>query len=72
MCLSLPVKVLFIEGHKAVVSLGGNEYKADISLLEEVSVGDYILLHAGFGIQKISDQDAHETLELIEEMGKIR
>ena len=68
MCLGIPAKILAVEGSKAVVSLGGNEYKADISLLEEVKTGDYILLHAGFGIQKISHQHARETLDLIEEM----
>ena len=68
MCLSIPAKVLAVDGPKAIVSLGGNEYNADISLLEEVKTGDYILLHAGFGIQKISHKHARETLDLIEEM----
>lgn len=70
MCLSLPVKIEEISGHKARVSFGGNNYQADISLLEEVAVGDYVLLHAGFGIQKISGQHARETLGLIEEMSR--
>ena len=70
MCLSLPVKVEEINGSKARVSFGGNEYHADIRLLEDVSPGNYILLHAGFGIQKISEQHALETIEIIEEMNK--
>ena len=71
MCLSLPAKILKIMGQKALVSLGDNQYKADISLLEKVVEGDYILLHAGFGIQKISDKHAKETLEIIKEMQNI-
>jgi hydrogenase expression/formation protein HypC len=70
MCLSLPVKVEEITGRKARVSIGGNEYQADISLLENIAVGDYILLHAGFGIQKIDEQHARETILLMEEMAK--
>ena len=69
--MSLPAKILKIMGQKALVSLGDNQYKADISLLEKVVEGDYILLHAGFGIQKISDKHAKETLEIIKEMQNI-
>ncbi len=68
MCLSLPVKVEEINGNKALVSVGGNAYRADISLLENVAAGDYILLHAGFGIQKINAKHARETIELMKEM----
>jgi hydrogenase expression/formation protein HypC len=68
MCLSLPVKVEEINGNKARVSVGGNEYRADISLLENVAAGDYILLHAGFGIQKINAKHARETIELMKEI----
>jgi len=68
MCLSIPVKVEEIIGNKARVSFGGNEYYADIRLLENISAGDYILLHAGFGIQKINEIEAFKTLQLIEEI----
>lgn len=72
MCLSIPAKIEEINGDKARVSLSGNEYQADISLLDEVGQGDYVLLHAGFAIQKISDQYARETLQLIEEMNRVK
>ncbi len=70
MCLSIPAKIESIEGKKAIVSVGGNEYRADVSLVPDVVIGDYILLHAGFGIQKISKDDAKITLELLNEMNK--
>ena len=45
MCLSIPAKILSIDGDKARVSLGGAEYNAALNLVEDVKVGDYILLH---------------------------
>jgi len=70
--LSIPAKIKEIEGNKARVSMSGNEYQADISLLDEVGPGDYVLLHAGFAIQKINEQHARETLQLIEEMNRVK
>jgi hydrogenase expression/formation protein HypC len=52
----------------ADVSIGGALFKAGLHIVEDVRVGDYILLHAGFAIQKISEQDALETLNLLREM----
>jgi hydrogenase expression/formation protein HypC len=71
MCLSIPAKVVRIEGDTARVSIGGNEYTAGLQMLEDVEVGDYLLLHAGFAIQKISEKEAEETLQLFREMGEL-
>ncbi len=71
MCLSIPAQVVKIEGETARVSIGGNEYTAGLQMLEEVSVGEYVLLHAGFAIQKISEEEAEETLQLFREMGEL-
>ncbi len=68
MCLSIPAKIVSIEGDHAVVAFGGNKYKAGLHLVNDVNVGDYILLHAGFAIQKISEEEAEETLKLLREM----
>jgi hydrogenase expression/formation protein HypC len=68
MCLSVPAKVVKIEGQMADVSIGGALFKAGLHIVEDVRVGDYILLHAGFAIQKISEKDALETLNLLKEM----
>jgi hydrogenase expression/formation protein HypC len=67
MCLSIPAKVMSIDGDNAVVSVGGTNYEASLQLLDEVKVGDYILLHTGFAIQKISEEEAIETLRVFEE-----
>jgi hydrogenase expression/formation protein HypC len=71
MCLSIPAKILRIEGETARVSVGGNEYTAGLQMLDDVKEGDYILLHAGFAIQKISEKEAEETLQLFREMGEL-
>jgi hydrogenase expression/formation protein HypC len=71
MCLSIPSRVISINGNNAIVSVGGTEYEASLQLVENVKVGDYILLHTGFAIQKISEEDARETFELLLELGKI-
>jgi len=71
MCLSIPAKILEIHGETATVSVGGNRYTAGLQMLEDAAPGDYVLLHAGFAIQKISDQQARETLDLLREMGEL-
>lgn len=68
MCLSIPAKIISIDGNMAEVSTGGAVFKAGLHLIEDAMVGDYILLHAGFAIQKISESDAAETLRFFEEM----
>jgi len=68
MCLSIPAKIVSIEGEKAKVSLGGAEYNAALNLVEDVRVGDYVLLHSGFAIQKINEEEAKETMRLLNEI----
>jgi hydrogenase expression/formation protein HypC len=68
MCLSIPAKIVSIDGTMAEVSAGGTLFKAGIQMVEDVKVGDYILLHAGFAIQKINESEAAETIRLIDEM----
>jgi len=68
MCLSLPAQIIKIEGQMAEVSIGGAIIQAGLHMVENVNVGDYILLHAGFAIQKISEKEALETINLLKEM----
>ncbi len=68
MCLSIPGKVISVEGDKAVVSVGGTKYEASLQLLDDVKVDDYVLVHTGFAIQKISQEEAEETLRLFDEL----
>ena len=71
MCLSIPAKVEKIEGNMAQVSVGGAKYNANIQMIEDVQVGDYILLHTGFAIQKIDEEEAIETLKTFQEFSDL-
>ena len=71
MCLSIPARILSIEGEQAKVTVRGAEYSAGLHMLDNPQVGDYVLLHAGFAIQKISEKEAKETLELLNEMDNL-
>ncbi|PKP02105.1 MAG: HypC/HybG/HupF family hydrogenase formation chaperone [Bacteroidetes bacterium HGW-Bacteroidetes-6] len=71
MCLSIPAQVISINGDTAKVSVGGTEYDASLQLLDDVNIGDYILLHTGFAIQKISEEEAIETLKVFEEFDEL-
>ena len=68
MCLAIPAKVLAISENIAEVDMLGNITSAEISLLQEVQVGDYVMVHAGFAIQKYDYQEAQLTLQLFNEM----
>ena len=68
MCLSIPAKVVEINDNIANVSVGGTIFKAGLQLVEDVKIGDYVLLHTGFAIQKISEKEALETLKLLNEI----
>ena len=67
MCLAVPVKVVSVEEGEALVDAGaGNLVRTDLSLVEDVQPGDYVLLHAGFAIQKYDPAEAEETLRLLQ------
>jgi hydrogenase expression/formation protein HypC len=68
MCLSIPAKVLSIEGSMAKVSIGGTVTDASLQLIDDVKIGDYVLLHTGFAIEKIDEKEADETLRLLKEL----
>jgi hydrogenase expression/formation protein HypC len=69
MCLSIPARIESIDGEMAHCSVGEAYYNASLSMLDinELSVGDYVLLHTGFALQKISEEEALETLKLFDE-----
>ncbi len=68
MCLAIPGKIISVQDDTARVDVNGVMTDVKITLLEEVSVGDYVIVHAGFAIQKYDRRDAEETLKLFEEI----
>jgi len=71
MCLSVPAKVVEINGEIARVAIGETIVNASLQMLDDVEIGDYVLLHTGFALQKISAADAAETLVLFEELEEL-
>ena len=72
MCLAIPMKVVEIEnGSMARVEAMGAAREIAIDLTPEVSVGNYVLVHAGFSIEIVDEQYAAETLELIQTMADL-
>ena len=69
MCLGIPARIESIDGTEAKLNLSGNKMRASLDLLIDVKVGDYVLLHAGYAIQKIDEDEAQKTLELLKELG---
>ena len=68
MCLGVPARVTHIEDSEATVTLGDVEYRASLLLLNDIHVGDFIILHAGFAIEKVDPKEAEETIQLFKEM----
>ena len=70
MCLGIPMKVLKIDGDDGIVESGGLRKKASFALMKNVKPGEYILMHAGFAIEKIKDAEARKTLKALREIGE--
>ena len=67
MCLGIPFKIEKIEGSEAIGSVSGIKRKIDIRVLDDVNINDYVLVHAGFAIQKVDEFEAKETLDILRE-----
>ena len=59
---------MFISGEEAKVSIGGSFVNASLQLLDGVKEGDYVIVHSGFALQKISEQEAKKTFDLFKEL----
>jgi len=70
LCLAFPGKIVELDGNRAVVDFGGVRQEVDVSLLEDVKVGDWVLVHTGFAIQKMTEEEAKASLEVWEEVLK--
>lgn len=68
MCLAIPGRIERIEGEIALVNFRGVKRRVGLMLLPEAKEGDWVLVHAGFAIQKIAQREAQETLRMLEEI----
>ncbi|MBN1694282.1 HypC/HybG/HupF family hydrogenase formation chaperone [candidate division WOR-3 bacterium] len=72
MCLAIPMKLVKIEGSKGIVELSGVKKEISLDLLKEVEIGDYLIIHAGFAIEKLNEEEAKKTLAVWEEIAEIQ
>lgn len=69
MCVGVPMRVISIDGTDAVTEIDGVRRSASLMLMDqEVQVGDYVIVHAGFAISILDEEDARQTLALLREV----
>jgi hydrogenase expression/formation protein HypC len=68
MCLAIPARIVELEEDVAVVDAMGNRWKAKTTLLPEAKLGDLVLIHAGFAISLVDEEEAKETWQLLAEI----
>ena len=71
MCLAIPVKVVEMrDGDQAMVDVGGVRKEISLALVDGIAVGDYVILHVGYAIQKLDPEEAEKTLALFAVLGE--
>jgi len=70
MCLAIPARIVELDGDNAVVDAMGNRYNAKTTLLPQAGLGDMVLVHAGFAISLVDEEEAKKTWQLIEEINE--
>ena len=70
MCLAIPARVVeFGDGDSAVVDLGGVRKVISLALVDGVALGDYVIVHVGYALNRLDPEEAAKTLALLAEMG---
>ena len=67
MCLGVPMQVKIIENEMAICEIDGVQREASLMMIDDVAIGDYVLIHAGFAIEKIDEEEARLTLRALRE-----
>lgn len=71
MCLAIPVRVVeLMDGDQATVDMGGVRKEISLALVDGIGIGDYVILHVGYAIQKLDAKEAEKTLALFAELGE--
>ncbi|MDA8121259.1 MAG: HypC/HybG/HupF family hydrogenase formation chaperone [Deltaproteobacteria bacterium] len=68
MCLGIPAQVMEIAESVAIVDVGGVRREVSVELIDDVATGDWVIIHAGFAIQKLDPEEAEKTLRLFKEI----
>lgn len=68
MCLAIPSRVIAIaENHQATIDIAGVRRRVALDLVPDTQIGDYVIVHAGFAIQRLDEAEAQQTLKLLEQ-----
>ena len=67
MCWAIPAEVVRIEGSTATVKIEGVEREISLDLMKDVAPGDFLVIHAGYAIQKVSEEDARLTMQIMKD-----
>ncbi len=69
MCIAFPGKIISIDDNRAIIDIEGTRREAFLDLIDEdVTIGDYVICHAGFAIHKVDEELAREKLALLREL----
>lgn len=72
MCLAIPVRIEeLLDEQSAVACIGALRKTINVALLDDLKVGDYVILHVGFALQKLDEAEAQRTLALLAELGQL-
>lgn len=69
MCLGVPAKIIEIDGNMGKVVMGGTTLKVSLDLIDNAVLNEYVLVHAGYAIQRVDQEEAQKTLELLKQLG---
>ncbi|EHL30431.1 HypC/HybG/HupF family hydrogenase formation chaperone [Legionella drancourtii] len=71
MCLALPAQITqILDNDRAIINLGGITKEISIALLDEIAEGDYVIIHVGYALTRLDEQEAKKTLSLFAQMLK--
>lgn len=68
MCLGIPMKIVEVKDNMGVAELGGVRREIGLILVKDVKIGDFVIVHAGFAIDKLDEEEAQKNLSLIQEL----
>jgi len=71
MCLAVPMKVISLQNDTGIAEMSGVKKEISFMMLPEAEIGDYVIVHAGFAIQILNEEEAQKTLELFREMEEL-
>lgn len=72
MCLAIPARIeTFTTQGNAIVNLGGVRKEISLALIDDAAVGEYVIVHVGYALQKLDQEEAERTLELFAELGQL-